>query len=39
MPHQVSPDNVAVHISLRFHSSAASSGVATSLGARSAHLS
>ena len=29
----------AVHSSLRFHSSAASSGVATLLGARSAHLS
>jgi len=29
----------AVHSSLRFHSSAASSGVATRLGARSAHLS
>jgi 2-polyprenyl-6-methoxyphenol hydroxylase-like FAD-dependent oxidoreductase len=31
--------DAAVHSSLRFHSSAASSGVATWLGARSAHLS
>ena len=29
----------AVHSSLRFHNSAASSGVATRLGARSAHVS
>ena len=35
----LSYDGAAVHSSLRFQSSAASSGVATRLGARSAHLS
>ena len=33
------PPPYSVHVSLCFHSSAASSGVATRLGSRSAHLS